>query len=114
MNLLTQKPYIDVDLTLNFANKGQREDAIFDQLLQNLPVDNNRFYIEHDKETNTFTVKEYPDQLKKSHLITVIQAANNKIARSEIKKLLKEFKEVMKKQLNKLSEVEFANELKNG
>lgn len=62
MNLLTQKPYIDVDLTLDSADKGQREDAIIDQLLQNLPVDNDIFCIEHDKETNTFTVKEDPDQ----------------------------------------------------
>ena len=60
-------------------SEQQSEDNIFDQLIQNLPFDNDKPYIEHVKRTNTFSLKQDPDQTKKSEIW--IPAADGKIKR---------------------------------
>ena len=45
--------------------KLKRENVIMDLLKQNLLPDNDSFYIEHDLETDTYVIKEDPDQALK-------------------------------------------------
>ena len=63
--------------------KDKRGNAIIDQLLQNLPSDNDKFYTEHNKKANTYTVEQGPSQSKKDYIDTRIQAADNKLKRSK-------------------------------
>ena len=53
-----------------------------DQLIQSLLPNNDRFYFEHDLETNTFTVKEDPDQAEKTDIVTHISAADKKLEKN--------------------------------
>ena len=61
---LTKTPYINVDLILDSTEQIEKERTITDQLIENLHSNTNKFYIEPDKKTNAFTVKE----LKKKEL----------------------------------------------
>ena len=47
----------------------KKEDAIFDQIIKNLPLDNDTFYIKHDRENNTFLLKEDKDLFIKNGII---------------------------------------------
>ena len=38
-------------------SEQQSEDNIFDQMVQNVPFHNDKFYIEHDKKANTFSLR---------------------------------------------------------
>ena len=46
-------------LTLILQKERKGENAIFDEIIEQSPENNDRFYIEHDRQTNTFTVKEH-------------------------------------------------------
>ena len=55
---LTKTPCINVDLILDSTEQIEKERTITDQLIENLHSNTNKFYIEPDKKTNAFTVKE--------------------------------------------------------
>ena len=56
-----------------------REQVIFDILQNNMPDDNNRYYIYHDTSTNTFSlVEESPDAEEIDNLATQILIINAK------------------------------------
>ena len=55
---LTKTPYINVDLILDSTEQIEKERTITDQLIENLHSNTNKFYIELDKKTKAFTVKE--------------------------------------------------------
>lgn len=59
---LKNKPYINFDAVLYASDKQKRENIIMDLIQQNLLPDNDRFYIEHNPETDTYVIKEDPYQ----------------------------------------------------
>lgn len=74
-----------------------------DQLIQNLPFDNDKPYIEHVKRTNTFSLKEDPDQTKKSEIW--ISAADGKIKRSLDDSEIRELKKKLKRRNWKIKKI---------
>ena len=55
-----------------FRKNGKKENAIFDEIIKQLPNDNDRFCIEHNRETNTFMVREGKKETKKDNIVTSI------------------------------------------
>ena len=51
-----------------------------------MPVDNNRFYIEHSRKTYNITMREDKKQTEKYQTATSTQATHKKIKRSKSKK----------------------------
>ena len=78
---LSEVPYINVN-AIDSTNKEKREDVIVDQLIQNLPSENDRFYIEQNSKANTFKIREDTDQGAKTELVTWISATNAKLKMS--------------------------------
>lgn len=65
------KWYIDFDLNLNVADKQKKENVIMDLIQQNLPSGNDRFYTKYDPKTDTYNVKEDPDQKEKDEINSI-------------------------------------------
>ena len=63
---LTKTPYINVDIILDSTEQKEKEKTIIDQLIWNFHSNTDKFYIEHDKKTNTFTVKKIKKRAKKT------------------------------------------------
>lgn len=76
-----------------------------DQLIQSLLPNNDRFYFEHDLETNTFTVKEDPDQAEKTDIVTHISAADKKLEKILSTKEKEKIKKIKKKNIKKLKKI---------
>lgn len=60
-------------------------DEVFHGIIKQLSQDNNRFYIEHDRKTDSFIVRKDKKQTEKEQIVTSIQATDNKIKRSKSK-----------------------------
>lgn len=85
VNLITDKPVI-----ASF-------DEVFHGIIKQLSQDNNRFYIEHDRKTDSFTVRKDKKQTEKEQIVTSIQAADNKIKRSKSKNEISKLRKLKKK-----------------
>ena len=75
-----------------------------------------RFYIKHDEQKNTFKIKEDFYQLEKNRIITSIEATNNKIKRSKSESEKIELRRLRKLQIEKLKileEIELVEVLDN-
>ena len=72
----------------------KKEDAIFDQIIKNLPLDNDTFYIKHDRENNTFLLKEDKDLFIKNGIIKRLEAIESKL---KMKDKIKENRKKLKK-----------------
>ena len=72
----------------------KKEDAIFDQIIKNLPLDNDTFYIKHDRENNTFLLKEDKDLFIKNGIIKKLEAIESKL---KMKDKIKENRKKLKK-----------------
>lgn len=72
-------------------------DEVFHGIIKQLSQDNNRFYIEHDRKTDSFTVRKDKKQTEKEQIVTSIQAADNKIKRSKSKNEISKLRKLKKK-----------------
>ena len=72
----------------------KKEDAIFDQIIKNLPLDNDTFYIKHDRENNTFLLKKDKDLFIKNGIIKKLEAIESKL---KMKDKIKENRKKLKK-----------------
>ena len=48
-------PYINIDILVDSA---ESENKIMDHIIQSLPADNYRYYIEHEEGSNAFKIRE--------------------------------------------------------
>ena len=55
--ILKELPLFKVNKKVNETGKEKKENAVFDQTMKQLPPNSDNFYIDHDKKTDTFTVK---------------------------------------------------------
>ena len=79
INTMKRMPWIDFNHILDNMDIDAREQVIFDILQNNMPDDNNRYYIYHDTSTNTFSlVEESPDAEEIDNLATQILIINAK------------------------------------
>ena len=80
INTMKRMHWIDFNHILDNTDIDAREQVIFDILQNNLPDDNDRYYIYHDTSTNTFSlVEESPDAGKIENLATQILIINAKL-----------------------------------
>ena len=57
IHTMRKMPWIDFSVILRENEAEKREELIMTLLQNNMPDDNDRYYIYHDQETNTFSVK---------------------------------------------------------
>ena len=57
INTMKKMPWVDFNIILNENDAERREQVIMDLLQNNLPHDNDQYYIYHDQESNTFSVE---------------------------------------------------------
>ena len=55
--VLEDLPYFNTKIKIDEINKLRRKKAIFDQIINQLPPNNDTYYIKHNKKKDTFTVK---------------------------------------------------------
>ena len=55
--VLEDLPYFNTKIKIDETNKLRRKKAIFDQIINQLPPNNDTYYIKHKKKKDTFTVK---------------------------------------------------------
>ena len=54
---LKEIPYINIDVPIDTT---ESENEMTDRIIQNLPVNNDSYYIDHEEGSNTFPIKEDP------------------------------------------------------
>ena len=69
---LTETSYISLDVTIDSSEQRKKEEDIFDQIIEQMPVDNDKCYIEYEKNTNTFKIKEDTYKLEKSYIVASV------------------------------------------
>ena len=57
IHTMRKMPWIDFNIILTENDPEKREQVIMDLLQNNVPHDNDQYYIYHDQETNTFSVE---------------------------------------------------------
>ena len=55
--VLKDWPYFNTKIKVDETNKLRRKEAIFDLIINQLPPNNDTYYIKHNKKKDTFTVK---------------------------------------------------------
>ena len=50
-------PYFNTKIKVNETNKLRRKEAIFDQIINQLPPNNNKYHNKHNKKKDTFYCK---------------------------------------------------------
>ena len=68
INTTTETPFININVPIDTTAREKRENAIMEKITNNLPDDNDKYYIEHDRETDTFTIEEDRDKDKKDDI----------------------------------------------
>ena len=56
-----------------------REDATFNEMLKHIPIYNYTLYIKHDRENNTFLLKEDEKKFEKDQVLLNYEAVNAKL-----------------------------------
>ena len=64
---LKEIPYINIDVPIDTT---ESENELTDRIIQNLPVNNDSYYINHEEGSNTFPIKEDPPQRGKKQLLS--------------------------------------------
>ena len=55
--MLEDLPYFNTKIKVDETNKLRRKEAIFDQIINQLPPNNDTYCIKHNKKKDTFTIK---------------------------------------------------------
>ena len=56
-DVLKELPYFNAKIKVGELNKIKRQEAIFDKIVKQLPPNNDVYYIEHDRKTDSFKLK---------------------------------------------------------
>ena len=76
---LKNVPYFNFDAVMDSTDKEKGNNVIIDLIQQNLLPDNDRFYIGHNPQTNTYKIKEDPNQVEKDEIVAIIAAVDLEI-----------------------------------
>ena len=85
-NVLEDLPYFNANIKVNETNKIRRKEAIFDKIIKQLPPNNDRYYVKHNKKTDTFTVKKDPKPRPMKCKLITTTLVTNKIKNKYAKK----------------------------
>ena len=66
---MNEIPYINIDVPIDTK---ESENEITDRIIQNLPANNDSYYIDHEEGSNTFLIKEDPLQRGKNNFFQLI------------------------------------------
>ena len=69
---LSEIPYINTDMPLDIKVALVRENKIIDHIIKNLLADNDKYYIKHEEESNTFKILEDSQQKDRDRLFELI------------------------------------------
>ena len=69
---LSEIPYINIDVPLDTKEASMPKNKMIDHIVENSPVDKDRYYIEHEKGSITFKILEDSQQEDKGRLIKLI------------------------------------------
>ena len=93
---MRKMPWIDFNIILTENDPEKRQQVIMDLLQNNMPHDNDQYYIYHDQETNTFSIEldEDADEIRARVIdarlkIEYMTAKERKNLKTQKKKLLK-------------------------
>ena len=86
--VLEDLPYLNTKIKVDETNKLSRKEVIFDQIINQLPPNNDTYYIKHDKKQDSFTVKKDVKRrpvLKRKYNLTaaVVNAVKKKYAKPD-------------------------------
>ena len=56
-DVLKELPYFNAKIKVDELNKKKRRDAIMDKIIKQLPPNNDIYYVDHDRQTDTFRVR---------------------------------------------------------
>ena len=55
--VLKDLPYFSFKIKVNEVDKNKRREAVFDKIIKQLPPNNDEYFIQHDKNINTYRVQ---------------------------------------------------------
>ena len=55
--VLKELPYFNTKIKVNETDRNKRREAGFDKIIKQLPFNNNQYYIQHDKNSDTYRVR---------------------------------------------------------
>ena len=73
---LTKEPFVKVNSNMS-SKERQKKKGRHDQIMKNLPSNNDTFYTEEDRENNTFVLKEDKDQFINDGIIKKLEATES-------------------------------------
>ena len=56
-DVLKELPYFSAKIKVDELNKKKRSDTIIDKIIKQLPPNNDIYYVDHDRQTDTFRVR---------------------------------------------------------
>ena len=80
---LKEIPYINIDVPIDTK---ESENEMTNRMIQNLPANNDSYYIDHEEGSNTFPIKEDPLQRGKKQLLSTYFKRNDFIPGSRVLK----------------------------
>ena len=78
-NVLEDLPYFNKNIKVNEAEKNKRKEAIFDEIIKQLPPNNDQYYIKYNKKNDSFSVKKEPKRRPLKRKVTSTTVAANKV-----------------------------------
>ena len=99
---LKEIPFIKTDVPIDLT---ESQNKIMDHIIQSLPPDNGRHYIEHEEGSNIFKIREDPHQKDKDRLFELILISYKKLCRSKKKAERAELKRVKNQAIHMLEDL---------
>ena len=78
-NVLEDLPYFNKNIKVNEAEKNKRKEAISDEIIKQLPPNNDQYYIKYNKKNDSFSVKKEPKRRPLKQKVTSTTVAANKV-----------------------------------
>ena len=95
-NMLEDLPYFNTNIRVNETDKNRRKEAIFDEIIKQLPSNNDQYYIKYSNRNDTFTVKKEPAKrqiLKRKYTPSMTATTATNLVKKEYSKLDRQRKE---------------------
>lgn len=82
---MAEIPLIDIDVSFDTKESIAHKNEIINQIIRNIPLDNDRYCIEHEEGSDTFKILEDPQQKEKDNLFRLILNTEKKLSRLDNK-----------------------------
>ena len=89
-NVLEDLPYSNANIRVNETDKNRRKEVIFDEIIKQLPPNNDQYYIKYNNRNDMFTVKKEPAKqrlLKRKYTPSTIATTAANLVKKKYAKL---------------------------